>query len=223
MNKKAVWIVIAIVVLLAAAWGIMASRKKNSAEKSGGAAAERQQNADNSKLTSLKELEAMTSPQKCVFKDDSSPEQAQGVMYISKGRVRGDFGVINQGKTVRTHMISDGKYSYTWMDDSANGFKVAINEPKPQQAVQAENQPGASGVDANKQMSYDCQAWSEDANVFSVPANINFQDLSALSAPPAQPAGTTAQPSGGNAAGCAACDTLQGDARTQCRTALSCK
>ncbi|MCL5009082.1 MAG: hypothetical protein M1400_01940 [Patescibacteria group bacterium] len=95
MNKKVVWTAIAIVVVLAAVWGVMASRQKNSAKKSGGVDAERQQKADNSKLTSLKELEAMASPQKCVFKDDSSPEQAQGVMYISKGRVRarGNKGV----------------------------------------------------------------------------------------------------------------------------------
>lgn len=217
MNKKALWIGIAIVLILVAAWGVMASRKKSGLEKGEGLTSEKQQKADDgSKLTSLKELQAITSPQKCTFKDEASPEQAQGLVYISKGKMRGDFGMLSQGKTVKTHMVSDGKYSYTWMDESATGFKMAMDAPK------TESKPASSGVDADKQINYSCQAWSEDPVMFTVPSNIKFEDFSALTAPQGQQGGAT-QPAGSSAAACAACDTLQGDAKTQCRTALSCK
>lgn len=216
MNKKTIWIAVAILVILVAAWGVMASRKKGGLEKRDSQSAGKQEKADTGKLTSLKELQAVTSPQKCTFKDETSPEQAQGMVYISKGKLRGDFGMFSQGKTIKTHMISDGKYSYTWMDDSATGFKVALDAPK------TESKPASTGVDADKQINYSCQAWSEDSTMFTMPSNIKFEDFSALVAPQSQPSGTL-EPAGSSAAACAACDTLEGDAKTQCRTALSCK
>ncbi len=218
MNKKTLWIAVAAAVILAAAWGFMASRKKTGLEKGGEYIPGRQEQAESGKLTSLKELQALASPQKCIFKDESSPEQAQGMVYISKGRMRGDFGIVSQGKTVKSHMITDGKYSYTWMDDSPTGFKMAVDAPK----AGAEAKPGYAGVDSDKQINYNCQAWSEDATMFAVPANVKFEDFSAITAPKTQQDAATA-PSGSSAAACAACDTLQGDAKTQCRTALSCK
>lgn len=216
MNKRAIGISVVILVVLAAAWGVMASRKKGGLEKGINEPAGKQEQADTGKLTSLKELQAMASPQKCTFKDEASQEQVQGLVYIGKGKMRGDFGMFSQGKTIKSHMISDGKYSYTWMDDSATGFKVAVDAPK------TESKPASSGVDADKQFNYFCQAWSEDSSMFTVPSNVDFQDMSSLVAPlPPQNGGV--QPAGSSAAACAACDSLQGDAKTQCRTALSCK
>jgi len=212
MNKKTIGIVVAILVIAGAGWMIMSGRNKNNPVG-------KQEKADSGfKQTSLKELEAMTSPQKCTFKDETSAEQIQGLVYISKGKMRGDFGMVSQGKTIKSHMISDGKYSYTWTEEPAMGFKVALDNEK------TETKPGQSGVDVNKQMSYDCQNWSEDTSVFVVPSNVKFEDFSALTAPQApQGTGEVQTPPGSSSAACAACDTLEGDAKTQCRTALSCK
>lgn len=216
MNKKTLGIVVVILLVLAVVWFALSGSNKNAPDGKG------QEKSSNSKMTSLKELEALNKPQKCVFKDESSAEQVQGLVYVSQGKMRGDFGMVSEGKTIRSHMISDGKYSYTWMDDSSSGFKVALDVQNIETKPDAAN-PKPASMDASKQMSYDCQSWSEDASVFVAPSNVKFEDFSAMMAPKAPAPGGAVQPAGSSAAACAACDSLQGDSKTQCRAALSCK
>ena len=124
--------------------------------------------------------------------------------------MRGDFQSTSQGRTIVSHMVSDGKFNYIWVDNTPTGFKMPLNAPK------TEGNPNYSGVDENKQINYNCQTWSEDAGLLTVPTTVTFQDFSAIPA--------AAKPIGSEPAACAACDSItDAQSKLQCRSALQCK
>jgi hypothetical protein len=153
----------------------------------------------------LKDLLAQGIAQKCTFD--------QGTVYVAGGKVRADFGVTADSKTTKSHMIVDGDTSYIWTEDSATGYKMTTNpNASPEAAPTAA--PGA--LDVNKEADYVCGAWVTDASYFTLPKNIAFTDLSSMMNPSAAPAT-------GNSQQCSYCDTLSGDAKASCLSALKCQ
>jgi hypothetical protein len=73
-------------------------------------------------------------------------------------------------------MISDGKDSYMWMDGQTSGYKMKFDDS----AKPAANTTQNSGVDPNKNMDYKCSNWSADGSLFTLPSNVQFQDMSAM-------------------------------------------
>lgn len=209
MNKKVIWIVVAVVVVLAIAGAVVLIRKDAGQIKSDGTSKGKQVPVVQ-KQASFKELLALSSPQKCTFGDPATTDNSFGTVYISNNKMRGDFQAAADGRTIKSHMISDGQYSYVWMDNTPTGFRMSLNAPK------TEGQPNYSGVDENKQINYNCQAWLEDAGLLTVPTTVTFQDFSAIPA--------AAKPIGSDPAACAACDSItDAQSKLQCRSALQCK
>lgn len=184
MNNKVLWIVGAIIVIALAAYLVMAKSKSgneavvnnaqtNTAVKNAQNAASPATNAQAPKQSSLKELLALGTAQKCTFNDNGS----QGTFYVASGKSRGDFSSTVSGKTTSGHMIADGKTSYVWMDGQAQGFKMTIDATSEQQANNAASAAPSQGVDANKKMDYNCTAWTEDSAMFSLPTNVQFLDI----------------------------------------------
>ena len=119
---------------------------------------------------SLTELLALGTAQTCTF---SQVEGGEGTVYIANGKMRGDFTSLADGKTMVSHMISDGTTAYTWIDGMPTGFKMMMNA-----AQVAGQQPGT--VDVNQKLAFNCSSWSADASVFTPPAGMQFNDLTAL-------------------------------------------
>lgn len=218
MNKNLA-VVIGVILLVAIGGGAyMLKGKSSTTAPSTSSASPKSETA----LKSLKDLLLSGIPQKCTFTDKTENAEMDGVTYVSGGKMRGDFNSKTEGKMVTTHMIADGKTNYMWTSDQKTGIKMMF-DPKStetKESGQSTGQPQAGtetngGVDLNKNQSYNCSPWGVDNSMFTPPADIKFTDYSAMFAPTGK-AGTGVNP------GCSACDSLEGDTKAQCKTALKC-
>jgi len=200
MNKN---IIIAIVVVLAvgAAYFLWGS----------GGSMEIAQNA-----ASIKELIARGDDITCTFSRTDENSSMDGTIYVSDGKIRGDFSMVQGGQSFDSHMIQDGDMAYTWNTGGplgATGFKMPISADEEVSSGEGEYQ----AIDLEEQLDTKCSRWSPDASKFVPPSNITFQDLSQQLMQAEQSAGDLQTQQ------CAACDMAPDEAsKAQCRAALGC-
>lgn len=161
---------------------------------------------------SLKDLLTLNQSQECSFTDDSGNS---GTVLVSNGKVRSDFTVESEGKQIKSHTIVDGQTVYFWMDGQTTGYKMPITAPsaKPAATPQTPEQ-----VNIDQKVDYNCKSWAPNNMVFNIPSEIKFTDFGSLVTPQTNQPGTQNVPS----AQCATCESLTGEAKTQCKTALKC-
>lgn len=177
-----------------------------------------------SAATSLKNLLSLGKSQMCTY-EYTNPESGsvKGVVYLSSGKMRGDFTTTANGKPYSGSMINDTKYVYTWSTAAKQGFKTQITADI-QKAM-----TGGSGSASNQQQSidtsakydYKCSNWSTDASKFTPPGDIKFTDYSSMMKQIVSPTGTTTTD---KTAGpqCGACTYLTGDQKTACLAQYKC-
>ncbi|QQG41301.1 MAG: hypothetical protein HYV90_03965 [Candidatus Woesebacteria bacterium] len=205
-NKAAIAVVV--ILLLGIAGYFYFSKSKNVETASG----------ISSGVKSLKELLASGVPQKCTFASDDESGKTEGTSYIAGGKVRADFTSTLNGKTTVSHMISDNKTSYIWTDDDKNGFKMTVpdSDTKATTAPVTGEAAQASEVDLNQKSDYKCSAWIPDNSMFTPPADVKFTDFSEMFKP------SPAANGSGSSQQCSICDSLTGDDKTSCLSALNC-
>jgi hypothetical protein len=225
MNTKIIGIVGGIIIIIGVVLWLTIGRgpaQRSSNQPSGAPIVEESQST--SGLTSLKALLALGRPQACEFSRNDKGEETSGVIYTAGKQMRGDFDSLNEGKTMRTHMIVDGETLYTWVDESGTGLKMGLN-------ATPEGDRSSQGVNVDEQLDYRCRAWSADSSLFRLPDGVEFTDFSAMLPSAGTPAFDAKVPAVGNnenitdtsAQQCAACDGVPEPARSQCRVALGCR
>lgn len=150
----------------------------------------------------LKDLFASGKSVKCSF-DNSATDSAKvtGIVYVSGGKVRGDFATNTKTLSVNSHMIVDSGTSYIWTDMSKQGMKFALTDQTQQPTSAGKSQ----APDLNQQVSYTCQDWTATGSMFVLPSDITFASIS------------------GSTSACAACDYVPaGASRDACKTQLHC-
>jgi hypothetical protein len=168
-----------------------------------------------------------------MFSDSSN--NSSGAVYISSGKMRGDFQSQDNGKTESSHMLNDGSFVYIWTDGQQNGDKMSLTAVKQEEAQVTEspndNSPQPSqAVNMQQKTNYSCGPWVADASVFTVPTNVTFTDYSSMmqgsGAGTSTSAGATQQGASahGSAAMCSECNQAPaGQARNQCLKSLHCE
>ncbi len=213
MNKKiVVAIVIVIVVLMLGVGGFLLASKTNRSSS-----VEPTQSANvatTESPKSLKELLTASSAQQCSFSGETGATQT---VYISRGKMRGDFTTASAQGTMNSHMVVDGQTSYLWVDGQNTGFKMSFDAASQQQTQQGAN----NSVDVNKEVDYKCKAWAEDASLFTLPTDIKFTDFSSM-VPSASQIPSSGAPSMTKEQQCSACDAAPESARAACKAALGC-
>ena len=147
----------------------------------------------------------------------------KGSVYVSGGKMRGDFEMTSQAGTIESHMIRDGEYIYVWSSAMPMGMKMKATAAEQPSSPTA--QPSPSDIYAQNH-NYNCKPWSGDSSKFELPAGVTFNDMSAMM--PGANAGAsgsvkagTKMPAGAN---CAMCDQAPDAAsKAQCKTAMGCK
>ena len=182
-------------------------------------------NTDNSQNTmfeakSLHDLLTIGENQTCVFTDATTG--TNGTVYITNGSMRGDITTLVNGTNTGSHMIITDNTFYAWMTGQTSGVKASLDELN-----NVTTNPTTQSIDLNKQVDYDCDSWSVDTTKFTVPATIEFTDMTSImkSIPTIDPAkneGSGQGTSPGASNQCAACDNLSGDTKAQCLQALNC-
>ena len=167
----------------------------------------------------LKGLISKGGSQKCSFTNNYDTVQSNGVVYVTQGKMRGDFTTTVSGKTTASHMIVDNNTSYIWTDDMKQGYKMSFAEMNGDMTAQ-----NSAAFDVNKELNYSCGTWSGDSSVFVLPSTITFADMNAMMQGMGGSMGAGANGSAEMKAGqCSACDSAPEPSRSQCRAAMGCK
>jgi hypothetical protein len=198
MKKKVVVILVVVALAVLAYFFLIAKRPVVAPTVNPSGNAEEQSNTP----TSLKDLLSKGIAQSCTFNSEGST----GTIYMSGGKVRGDFDATVEGQTMKSHMIVDNNTSYIWSDGSKTGIKMSFDPNATTSPATTDTQSGS--FDASTQMNYKCGAWIPDASLFALPAGVAFTSFNA--------------PTSGESSQCSYCDSLTGDSKSQCLTALKC-
>lgn len=154
--------------------------------------------------------------------EEPSAVAVEGTYFVSNERMRGDFLTTAEGgEEYLASMIMDGDTLYTWseVEGETYGMRIDLSE-LPEDTENAPDTREPVPLDAN--VSYDCTPWENvDATVFVPPSDVVFTDFSDVMQGGME-FGTIYEENG-SADPCASCEQLPGEARTQCRAALSCE
>src|SRR5579863_2306710 len=143
-NKTTVIVIAVIVLLILAAGAYKLMHHMQAASQSGESANTQSQSQPSAQKKSLFDLFSMAGSQKCTFSDSTS--NSSGTVYVSSGKMRGDFQATNEGKTTQSHMINDGTYIYYWTDGQQNGYKMSLAMVKQQAAQITESPPNGNSA-----------------------------------------------------------------------------
>jgi hypothetical protein len=101
-----------------------------------------------------------------------------GTIYIASGNMQGDFiKTDTAGKVTNAHMIITGGMDYLWSDASlTKGYKLSWSVA----AASTILSDRAGGVNINQPTAYSCSNWTADQSKFTIPANIQFTDITAM-------------------------------------------
>ncbi len=171
----------------------------------------------NGASVSLKKLVEAGKPVKCTFSNNDASAVTNGTTYVANGKVKGEFDITSKtnSQNYQGYMIVDGDMMYMWSSQMAGqGIKAKVTASA--QAV-VEGQKPAINFEDN--LSYKCESWRVDEDMFKLPSGITFIDINAAGGSSGSIKGVVpSEPS----SQCAACDALDGSSRTQCRAALQC-
>ena len=204
-------------------------------ERAGTTGENNQENVQTDGKTSLRTLASSGQNQKCTYSTTSGGHTSEGVMYIAGGKIRGDFKTLGTpAGDVESHMIIRDDTNYIWSSEASQGIKMSISA-NAQATADASTK---TAVDYDSNVDYDCDSWLPDNSVFELPTAVTLMDMSTMT----NPTGTTpvqgsvegnsdagaVQGSAGVSADvkaeqCAACDSIPGAGKAQCRQALQCK
>lgn len=140
--------------------------------------------------------------------------------YVSGGKMRTDTLVKAGTSNFASHTIMDGQSVYSWMDGQKTGYKMDFASMQGNTTKGDINNSGQADIDPNKQFDFKCSNWSADNSKFTLPAGVEFTDMTKMlqdmqTATPPGAAGT--MPAGSMDA---MCDSLQEPAKTQCVAAM---
>jgi len=101
-----------------------------------------------------------------------------GTIYIASGNMQGDFiKTDTAGKVTNAHMIITGGMDYLWSDASlTKGYKLSWSVA----AASTILSDRAGGVNINQPTAYSCSNWTADQSKFTIPASIQFTDITAM-------------------------------------------
>lgn len=211
MNKTLIAVVVGVVIVGGGAWYYMGQHTSGTyLYGNDSATTTSEENAQSSSGT-LASLAARSGSWKCDVSSSDANSQSSGTVYVSNGKIRGDFTSQTQAGEVTSHMVSDGSYVYVWSSASGSqGFKTAVVNNPDTSSAQNEQNP------YNSNYSYSCSAWSADTSEFDLPSGITFMTMPSSS--------TSGNASSAAGPSCSSCDMVPaGEQRDQCKAALHCQ
>jgi hypothetical protein len=187
MNKKAwYWIgavVIVVIIIIICVSAGKSSPAPASSETTGsvtGSVSTSNQASASAVRQTMHDLITSGAPQTCKFSIAATATSSglSGTIYIASGNMQGDFiKTDTAGKVTNAHMIITGGMDYLWSDASlTKGYKLSWSVA----AASTILSDRAGGVNINQPTAYSCSNWTADQSKFTIPANIQFTDITAM-------------------------------------------
>ena len=166
MSKTSIAILVIIVIVVA---GYFIFSKPESGEN---------QNTDTGKTANKKmafgEFLKQGGSYKCEVNQYVDDIETKGTTYISNGMIRGEYSTKVEGVDMTSITIIRDGYTYSWTSTLSTGFKIK-NEVDSSTGEDT-SYSGTYGYAAQIRY-YNCVAWSADQSKFSIPTNIEFQEI----------------------------------------------
>ncbi len=133
-------------------------------------------NTANKKIA-FSELVKQGGSYECTVKQVVSNIDSDGVVFMDKDRMRGEFSTLAQGMKIDSTMIMKDGYTYTWssMMPSA-GFKIKVMPADEAGDAQASTS-GTYSWNAEQIGDYYCKEWKVDESKFTLPAGVKFTEM----------------------------------------------
>ncbi len=134
---------------------------------------------------SFKSLLSQNKNISCTYKfvDQENKLETTGKTYISGKKMYQELSTVylsQENKTIKSFMISDGDYVYTWSEDKkTSGMKIKIEEQKVE-AEKVKTDVAGARESMDREYDLDCSPWKVDENVFVLPEGVIFNDLSEM-------------------------------------------
>ena len=166
----------------------------------------------------LKSLFSRNESMRCDVSYSGPENEVSGTLYSAADQLKFRWDFVTTTKSsgdIESHMIRDGDTQYMWSNGMSQGMKMTVDPESLSTNMEAEE-----SIDYNQNVSYECDAWSEDASAFEPPSNIEFQSFGGNSGVGAQ------MDVQGQAEfdGCSACAQIPaGDSKEQCLASFSCQ
>ncbi len=112
---------------------------------------------------------------KCTVHQNVAGSDASGTVYLDDSKIRADYTVSYNGTTMTGSSIMKDGYAYTWTSLTPMGFKIAVKDDAKNGDISASS--GSYSWNADQIGNYDCVAWKADTSLFTIPANITFQEM----------------------------------------------
>lgn len=190
-NKKSILIVVLGLVLIfgAVAFALVFKPKSLPADELAnpskpGVTENKPQNDETSVKGSLLDLMKLGKNVKCTYWTDQEGTTMAGVSYISGQKVRGDFDITTYdvnteegSNTIKSHMVTDGEWVYTWSTATPQGFKMKVDQPENTSTDTTKEAPTKA---LNESFDYKCTPWLVDNSLFEIPSDIEFTDFSTM-------------------------------------------
>lgn len=174
-------IILGIVIVGALVFGVYSMRRDavpidDTVAEQGETATQDEQASSGKKMAFNVFLEQDKGSYVCTVKQYFEQTDSEGTVYISEGKVRGDFVTTVANKEVKTSFLVKDGYQYLWTSPLASGFKMKI----PAQGGSMENQAGMSGTyawNAEQIGDYNCTPWTPDTATFTLPSGMMFAEI----------------------------------------------
>lgn len=164
--------------------------------------------------TSISKLMTSGKSLKCTFEDKIDNDNTLSeTIYVSGKKYRIDI-LMSAIEGYEFHMISDGKWLYTWNSMTNKGTKLNIDELKD-----VKIKGSGQTTDVEKELEFDCMPWTVSSSMFNLPSGIEFTDETAEM----KEAVESFDPEEVKRQTCAMCDQAPSEElREQCRTNAEC-
>ncbi len=108
----------------------------------------------------------------CLYVQVTSSSQTTNTLYISDGRLRGEFRTNGMGGNL---VVYDGQYLYTWKEGSAVGIRTQPKTIADLPALIPQDMTSATVLGSGlNSAGWDCHPWIRDASILVAPSNVKF-------------------------------------------------
>jgi len=130
----------------------------------------------------LAALLALSRNLECAVAHDVDPQfSSEGTVFLSEGKIRGDFLTGLRGEQVLSSMIIRDNTMYLWsiIDGQAWGMRSVLGvEVSEREGAALETQ---EPIGLEDEIQYDCKPWAYvDGSVFVPPSDVLFRDLTTI-------------------------------------------
>ncbi|MBP9669515.1 MAG: hypothetical protein KBE09_04475 [Candidatus Pacebacteria bacterium] len=112
----------------------------------------------------------------CSYERVSGNVRSSDTLYISNGKIRGEFRTTTSGVSKNTISYYDGSALYTWTEGTALGTKSSVRSAADiAMLIPANLTQGVVLGTALNNVSWDCHTWKVDATLLGTPKGVTFK------------------------------------------------